>query len=480
MNIVFSLISVLFAIFISIRGERKQSFINLVIYLVVFDLVFNRAGIMIGSSPMYCSTIIRLILLVNTIPFFLFTNNKLDSKLFNRIILLCFLLCLGMLYNILIPYDKPIIAELGDWNAYVAGLITMEYVEFPLFKAIIQYVGIVTFLLTLYILKTFYTKEENFSAMERSFQYLKILPLFGMLEFILKNVLSKPELPYQITDSLFGDMPTNLRNASYRGDFYSLQGLQEESSMFVEHLFIMAVIVFLIIKIRPTSKKKSTYLWLVIILSLMLLSGGFSAVWYFIMLLLIALCLKSNAYNISLKKGMKLVLTIILVCLIIIYIVSEYVESFSPYLAERLDITWYVFTNIINTGADSLPAVDESSYARFVSIIKVFSSFCDRPLLGLGLSYYTAHDVTVTFLSNFGLLGVIVWTLCMTYKKSHNIKYDWPFIIIFIFLSGLAMGEANIYTRCVYFILIIESTTLYTTDIHGDVDDRKRNVSSLD
>ena len=101
-----------------------------------------------------------------------------------------------------------------------------------------------------------------------------------------------------------------------------------------------------------------------------------------------------------------------------------------------------------------------SNVARLVSIVETFKDFLNRPVFGLGIGVQMAHDMTVSMLSDFGILGVILW---VKMAMCGGI-YDKFFILVGIFLAGLPVGYSNGIAYYISFIILIELTDIKLQD----------------
>lgn len=445
----------------------KTLYVNILVFTCVLDIVFDRGTFIIGSHLINCASVTRLFLLMLSV-YILYASKKINTNYTLLCVALGAILLGGISYEVLVPYDREGIFDITEWDGYVQGTIQPGRLEYFFSEGIKYLSSVFMMLLSLYVIKFYLTGEQLLRVVKSIYTGGKILIYYGVAEFVTRNILQMPEVPHMMMRALLGDLPSNYYSTpGLRGSFYMLLGFQAEPSQFVQQIFFVAVIGIILIKIYLQNNGmleipvRSIKIELCICMILMLLSGGFSAIWYMLIILLLMYYLfVKNKFSFSCKLNIKRGIAIIGATIggaIIVYSVFDDTSYLNARLQQTLEVLDYLLSP---TGLAAVSFYD-SSLARLVSVFDVASYCFDRPLIGFGIGAITAHDSTFTMLADFGILGMLFWYKIVTCPVEKHVFYDYKFILIMILLSGLLVGSGRIFAFHIFAVVIFEATKLY-------------------
>ena len=445
----------------------KTLYVNILVFTCVLDIVFDRGTFIIGSHLINCASVTRLFLLMLSV-YILYASKKINTNYTLLCVALGAILLGGISYEVLVPYDREGIFDITEWDGYVQGTIQPGRLEYFFSEGIKYLSSVFMMLLSLYVIKFYLTGEQLLRVVKSIYTGGKILIYYGVAEFVTRNILQMPEVPHMMMRALLGDLPSNYYSTpGLRGSFYMLLGFQAEPSQFVQQIFFVAVIGIILIKIYLQNNGmleipvRSIKIELCICMILMLLSGGFSPIWYMLIILLLMYYLfVKNKFSFSCKLNIKRGIAIIGATIggaIIVYSVFDDTSYLNARLQQTLEVLDYLLSP---TGLAAVSFYD-SSLARLVSVFDVASYCFDRPLIGFGIGAITAHDSTFTMLADFGILGMLFWYKIVTCPVEKHVFYDYKFILIMILLSGLLVGSGRIFAFHIFAVVIFEATKLY-------------------
>ena len=449
-------------------GNQKEQFLSFVAITAVVDIL-NIQGyfIRLGEFSLKYSAVTNTALFLYIIVFVFREKIK-----FNRSVLyagLFFLICalVSVLYELIDPYAGLILNSfsdnsLGGWDEYMRGGIGKEHVNVSLGMTFRAYVKLSMYTLIVMIIKSTCDYKDLKFILMKMCKLLTPYIFVGPIELIIKNVLSMPELPYEITKVIFGivEGETTYSEPILRGDLYALQGFAEEPSRFIVSLFIISLL--LMVNFYTDAKKnvKINIFYQFVIFFTFMLSGGLTSVWCVFILFIIAFDLKFKIYEVSAFKIIIVVMAIFAVSCGAIYIVSEYLTD-DNYIQWRISMAIQTFDFIISGSVFSLDNDLDSSLPRFVSIVDTFMDFLNRPFWGLGLMLESAHGSTVNMLADYGIIGTIAWMKFMLVGKE-NVSYDFFYFVIIGIVSGIAIVISRTFATQFFCFLLLEITSLYT------------------
>lgn len=410
-------------------------------------------------------------------------NIKIGGNTCKTILLFVVVICVGMLCEKIFPYDGMLMPEQNEqisWDGYIAGTCSM-YHYVPPFSAFLHPLWeVISFSFEILVFKQICNFSWIINPYMKIIGYLKYGIYYGYLEFVLKNIIGNLTVTYDFAAILLGVNERSVYTEAQTRDgiFYTLQGLTREPSHFNCFLFNLMILLLLGNVIKRMAKKRGmdvrhTYnnLTLCACLGLMLLTGGFSSVWFLFIVGCCALVLniresRSSMLDFLLRKKWTVFLFLIL-CIMIVFAIAQ-----NDYLYTRLSDAIAVvgflsesngFAGISILGGDSGIG---STIARFVSVYEGTMIFIDRPLLGVSYGVQPLHDFSMMLLSNMGLLGCFA-----LYKMliSSNVKIRYDFVLLFlIFIIGGFPITISPYGLCLYWVLIFEATTFYMNNWEND------------
>ncbi|SDO76295.1 hypothetical protein SAMN05216366_10152 [Selenomonas ruminantium] len=382
----------------------------------------------------------------------------------------------GMIYEKLLPYDGLLMPEQSSkisWDGYVAGKCLMyQYVPSvssflrPLWEVFI-------FAFEVLIFKQIYSFEWFISPYMRIVGWLKYVIYYGYFEFIVKNVIGNLTFTFDFAAILLGVNEESIyTDARIRdGIFYTLQGGTREPSHYNCVLFNIAMLMLLGNILRKFAQKRGwnvpqTYsnMTFLLCLVLMLLTGGFSSVWF---LFIIACCtillrIRENGGSVF---GFFLCRKLILLSFVGVCIIVSYVISQNDYLYNRLmdalEVIEFLGKNngFVGIGIIGGNSGIGSTIARFVSIYEGWQVFMARPLLGISWHVQYIHDFSIFMLMNMGILGVYALYRMLSVSRE-NLRYD-VLILGLIFMIGGLPVTVSTGGLCLHWLLFFEATTFY-------------------
>ncbi len=401
---------------------------------------------------------------------------KIRSNICKTALSFVFVICMGMICEKIFPYDGLLMPEQNEqisWDGYIAGTCSM-YHYVPPFSAFLRPLWeIISFSFEILVFKQICNFSWIINPYMKIIGYLKYGIYYGYLEFIFKNIVGNLTVTFDFAAILLGvNAESVFTEAQMRdGIFYTLQGLTREPSHFNCFLFNVAILMLLGNVIKRLAQNRgmhvrTTYsnLTLCACLGLMLLTGGFSSVWFLFIVGCCALVLNiretnSSIFDFFLRKKWITILFLIL-CITIVFAIAQ-----NDYLYTRLSDAIAVvgflsesngFTGISILGGSSGIG---STIARFVSIYEGTMIFVARPLLGVSWGVQPLHDFSMRLLSNMGLLGCF-FLYKMLISSKENIRYDFVLIFLIFIIGGfpITISPSGL---CLYWVLIFEATTFY-------------------
>ena len=399
----------------------------------------------------------------------LFDSRKLLN---NKVVIagLCFfaMSVISIFCELLFPYDGLLLPKQNltyNWDFYIFGKCSMiQY-----YPSVIDYAYHFRHLLIFLIIVTAFKMVFNISYFLRA--YMNVIRLakygiyYGWLEFFLKNIVNAPTITYDFAAIMFGVDEEAVAKAFSKGVFYALQGFTREPSHF--NVFIFSVVMLMILgffikeNLKDSMHINLPYSKLTIIsgILLLLMTGGFSAVWFiFILPLGTAMLMRRRISITSILKYRGVILSGICCCVVFLCMIAN-----NDYFTTRLQNAFHVLSFISNPSGSTAGLVqackgDGSTVSRFISIYEGINIFMHRPLLGLGYKIQDFHDNTITYLVNMGLIGYcFFWRFLVSAIKS--VKYDKLYLGVVFIIGGLPI-IMSAYGLCVYWLLFIEGSMI--------------------
>ena len=379
---------------------------------------------------------------------------------------------LGICIELAIPYDGEImpVGPNYSWDLYAIGTCSRVKDTLQIVQAARLFGALVMFSVIAIAIKEICTKEDLLNLVKKLLYTSQFVIYFGIFEFVMKNIIGDLTTTFDIVGVLFGERSASFKEAFKKGsDFYTLQGIAPEPSLYIVSLFFVAILLIFFYEHEKyyfsRMKKLLLLAYFVLLNLLMYFAGGFTYVWCLLILILYLVNIKTKFYRKSLLK--KCQLFAIVVALIIA--AASFISTLdSPYLAYYIDRSmdaYDVFLDLLN-GGNPLLTLDEgmaSSITRLSSIVLVASDALSRPLFGLGLGLEFAQDNTATMFADIGLVGIALWMMFMNYRVRKDVRYDNMAIVILILLYGVFSGYSTVYMEY-YVPLFVEMTRLYVEE----------------
>ena len=466
------------------KDNLKKKYLKYVSLLMIIEiLVLNASFINIGGLSISVKYIMDIFLLVYTVYFIYKENIRINKKMFCLGNVFLLLIIIGILSEMIYPYDNYIInydVERG-WDRYILGEISKEPLRLSFQNIFLLYLKIIVYVLTTYVIKTICNKHDLIYLLHNILKYTRFIIVYGFIEYIIKNLLNMLDIIQVFQEVVF----FNIGQVSTVGsEVYRLVGVSSEPSHFIYCLYMLIVLRLISKKIINYNSDYKQYINvknidIILMIFLMVLSGGFSAVWYLTMLGLIFIVLKYDIMKFSFINKIKLITGIFLFCTSILLLMFYLSNMTDLYVGERLYVAFNTINYLFMGGQIDLQYQTYliSNLARIISIYDVIGDFINRPLLGLGIGVQTAHGGLAMLLSDFGLLGIYFLFRLALYKMDKSVKYDMIFLFIFFIIANLLMGLKSIAYE-IYNILFIEITRLYyekNLNISGDTNEKDSN-----
>lgn len=460
-----SLCSILFLfIIIKIAIDKtnvKIKYLNYVTLLMIIEVLnINAAFLAINDSFINIKYVMSIFLIIYTLYYIKKSIILIPKLLLYLECLLLLSVIVGIFIEIINPYNGLIINynTSKGWDLYVLGLLNKEKVDISYGSILILYTKVFLYTITTCLIKTTCNKKDIIYILNNIIKYTRFIIYYGFVEFIIKNVINNLDIIIWFNTVMFGKSS----QISFADDVYRLTGVTSEPSYFVISLFTIIIYNIIIKKIIDNDKSmKSLIVYhkkdIFFMIGIMLLTGGFSMVWYLLMVVFLYLILNMKR---NFKFLMKLLLFILIIISGIIYFVNNYADE---YIGGRLNTALMILGEMVFYGGIDMNNglfVASSNLARFVSIYDTVIDFVNRPLLGLGLGIETAHSGLAMLLVDFGIIGIYLLFRVVLYRVDKSIKYDKLFIFCFFIIVNIPVGIKNIGFE-VFNILFIELTSFY-------------------
>lgn len=468
----FSILFSLYVIYvIFLKKTLREKYIQILTIDVFLEMSYfqgyysNITGI--GEESRDCSIIASYILLVFSIILIYEYRNNISKKLFFSSFIYCSVIVVGIIIQFVLPYDGYILPVNGSWDEYIGGKTFLIKYEFDFKNYISPLWGWCRWIITALALKLICTKEDLLYIIKQIYYMNIIILLYGIIEFLLKNVFNMALLPLDITTAIFGEVPHTVDYILDRDGLTSLQGGTREPSHFVLALLnlFMMVSIFIRYKIKYTAYGKISRIkdaiYICVLFFLMWFSQGFTAIWGMFISGLIWIS-SGYVHRIKLQAYLKAALIFIIFILLGSWGMYQLIMSDS-YYGVRIVAAISIFDSLLNGEGVVMLSTDGgmSTLSRLTSIFLCLKMFFDNFCFGLGLGAQTAHDITATILSNIGFIGLLFWLKFMLTSNVSNRCYDRRTFIIFVLIGGLFSGMGNTPLFKTFFVFVIEATSLY-------------------
>jgi len=472
---IFSIIIIGFLLYNIFHGNLKQQFMNVFALEVILIVAYPQGSLIsLGEKGISTQeTLVHFVLFIYSVLLLPRIQTRIPFKM--AVMSFVFIICIymGLIWELVDPVTFPVVNDYADWDPITMGIAMKEPVMVDYKEQALFLIVIITYILDLFLLKCLYANKDMVAMLQKVVKTSQIFVYFGVLEFIVKNIINAPEAVYQFKTLFFGVREHTQISATKRiFDWYSLEGVTTEPSHFVMSLFLISVfsMIFMIIKRRYDGKISGFkggrgYFFLIVLL--MIGSGGFSALWYVTMLLVAAMIFKLQLYKAKLQSLAKYGFATILVvafAFLIFYLLYQYGPDSFQY---RMDIALDFLDNMFSGSSNLIymMAVD-STVTRFISIHDVFLDFLQRPVFGIGIGIEEAFDEVVSMLSYVGILGLLCWIKFIHTKKYKALTYDKSLFIFIFFIVGIPSGVTHLGLPMisVAYLFLYELSRIYTVD----------------
>ena len=454
----------------------KEKYIFLFVLTCVLKIYWTQGYFLkIGNTEISSTSgVASYCLLIYSIYLFLCRKIEIKKRTCMFAVMLVVVSVISMIYEAVMPYEGMLMPEQNEnssWDLYVLGQCYM----YPYTPSVSSYISslitVIQFAVNVLLFKNICDKEMFLKSYMRIIYWLKFEMYFGIFEFFLKNIINDLTTTFQITEILFGLNASSVLDSAVMkgGIFYSLQGFAREPSHYNVFLFSLCLLMLLgnVMCSKFASDRieksysKSTIFGCVVLL---ILSGGFSGVWFLTMLLVLALLLHIREHNYNVydivKKNKAWMMIFFVIAFVIGYVIMRN-DYFSGRISDALAIVNFLGDTGSFVGASML--VDNegahSTLARFVSIYQGMVIFFDRPILGISFGVQTLHDFSIMYLVNMGVAGVFAMYKLLA-STNNNLRYDNKFLFLLFIIGGFPM-TVSCYGLSMHWLLFFEGTRLY-------------------
>lgn len=453
-------------------GSSKEKYLSLLVLATLMAIAMPQGYLlMVGDAEISSlRKLSGLICFLYGLYYISIHRMKIPQKVMLRVGLLLASLMAGILVALVYPYTEPIIPPLPDysWDFYIAGECAKIVAPLEIGNALRLYLGVAMFLGMVVSVKVICNDDDLLSVLRKVIIYSQPLAYYGVFEFIEKNILGDLTLTYDINEIIFGVGESTFTHAFTKGGgFYVLQGVTKEASHFILSMFILSLSILVWNKVRAVRFNKTGFslyhVYLLLLIVLMILSGGFSAWWCLFILFLVYFALRYDVYKKSLRESVPYIAGVLILIASVAGSLLFFFGEEMEYAIERADDVFYTMNVLAASG--TLAAIgtegELSTFSRLTSIFDVTASFIDRPFLGLGIGFQFALAALPTMLSDLGLLGVFLWyrVLSVSAGEVHH-HYDFIFLTLFVIVWGIFFGVVTLYVET-YVLVLFECTRLY-------------------
>lgn len=444
----------------------KKIYLNNVTLLFFLEIINSQGYFIQLDNKEYEFHIVQLYIVFSLSLVFLVSNLKGKRRLVYSVFMFLFATLLSILNQGIFPYDGYILpTELFSsdcsWDVYVTGKSVLYKYNFDLIQNITSYRRICMYALVIYIMKVNIKLLDVYNIIENLLLGSFFIVLYGYFEMLLKNVLNMPMEAYKFNEVLLGVSHSTYtwESASVLVDgSYRLQGFTREPSHYVFSLLIFATLILIAIryhKLVNIITPQWYYIELAMILILMPMTGGMSAIWC-IFSLLISYIFMDVKCNFNFSKILKWVFGFLAGIGMFFLLMGD------SLLMERFLLALETVSFLISAPNILLSAgMDGSTLARFTGIIVCFGNWLDNPLLGLGYGITKAYDFTMTMLVGNGVIGCGAWYHFITTSGNGCKKYDHLLLLIIFCIEFLPTGSVGSWYTFSYIFLLAEATALY-------------------
>lgn len=453
----FSIIIIVMLFFITIIFNSFKKIYSVILAINCILEVFQLQGFFVafGTTEVSYQDFWMVVLIFFSIPMLI--QEKFDRKLIGLSILMLFSGMVGMVMEIVSPFQGEIMAYdvKGSWDAYIMGTVSKVALRYSMSRFILFFVRIIMYVLTIYIVKTQFILKQLSHLLKSITKVMYIYIYYGLFEFITKFFFGS-SIVNNINKIVLGAGTSTYLTLKYRDGFPMLQCFTREPSNYTQALFYITI--FLMISKNVHNKLKLRYMIdILAIILIMLISRSFAAIMYIVIIFTAFMILRKKPGR-NIQTSMKRANTLVIAGIIIIIAVTIFINiSPESYLGDRLINSIESLKRIVNNTWRDYRLTSELT--RMVSIYETFKDFLSRPLFGLGLGVEISHGGIVNVLADIGIIGAFAWYKLAFYSTKKG-KYDKFFLVLIIIMSNLLIGTSNMIFSSIM-IIMIESTSCY-------------------
>ena len=437
----------------------KYTFLKLLTLGSILDVLYLQGAFISNIDQLSCANITRFIIFIYSVYLTKIYKIRFPDK--NFYIMAFFLMSsfVGIAYEVVDPYDGLVLTSM-DWDSYASGVVSKEHIDINIGRTVGLYIKLVIYCFSGMVLKEILDREDVIYAISKIVIWTDVVVIYGLIEFFICNVLNDTNFIIDFKSMFFGVSDATRTSIEKRGEFFSLMGFTKEPSYFAICLYVKLWMTLLLYNMYAVTKTAHVFLnkyriFMVIITIVELyMIGSFSVVWFYFMLMILGAALYTRRKKYSIREKCIISVSIVLVLCLMGWGMTFMLND-GTYIGNRLALGLEAWENIV-TGYVWSFAILDSSTVRFMSIIEVAVDAFSRPFFGLGIGIQAAHDSVVTMLSDFGIVGMVLWFMAVTFQWRKK-KYDKFVLFIFFFIGGLPVGYGRDYAFQLLYVLMIEA-----------------------
>ena len=437
--------------------SAKECFQLLLSFLLVLDLnQIKSTAAVIGSQEINCTDLVTGCLIVLSC-LSIVGRKRIDKHLVMSCLILLSVLVLGCIWNMIFPIDDKTIISGQSWDDFYYGRIATVQPKVTSYSVLILF-RVFGFCAIMCAATLFMSQEDYGKIGRRVFNTTKIQVIFAAVE-LLEKILLRSNKVVQIAQTIFPSTSSVVTTMVSRGSLTAIQGFTRE---FGHLAYALALFVILGLYLRASDSLRNQnkdIAWIILALVLMLLSGAFASLVYFVIIIGLYFGLaqvemrRCNRTKPKKKIVHVRVMTIIIILITFIALTlfndsilhdSYYMEKFFnvwdnlQYLVQR---KYYLIVGTI----DAIP--------RAISISESIWIFLRRPLLGVGLGVMAPYSGIGYMLANCGLAGTIAWfSMIRRYAYVVNPNCNTRFLLFLIVATGLLLSGQSMMYACVWLL----------------------------
>lgn len=451
--------------------SKKQRFINLLIVSMFCYLNIDLGYCYkIGGATIASFVLVALFTSVASLGLL----HKLNRSVKKWMVLLMGLIIVGLIMLKVKSY-YCVSPDVG-WDIYLFGKDNRVYLTlgFTQFKELIK---AISFILVLSVSYSILSYGDWFRVVRKLSVLSKFTIIYNLFEVFYVYVLGKNNIYTVLLQPIFGLKGSTYTKTVSIGEFFRLQGLFTEPSLYSICLFMNIIlyaldIYFLNHSVIVGGKRKKILLnkaAIAVNLVLMCISMSLTSVLFIFILVVFYVVYKCKTN----PKLIVPILTAVGVCAVVfVKIGLEMVQSGS-YYGERIMGCLKIITTIFTTDDyqhyyDSIKQynVDGSSIARIgSSIANIRMTLPENYLVGVGIGNSSAHSFTSCLITDLGILGSLVWVKFAFFSNKYGGKLYTIMILLYLafmmFTSSVHVFGTDVILMSLFFGVIYAGKDKY-------------------